>query len=547
MSKPVYVIGHKNPDTDSICSAIAYAYLKNALGGGEYQAARAGKLHLETQFVLDYFGVEAPPLLTDVKARVEDMLNGDTPVAVLPGTPLREVGILTRTHNIKTIPIVDEQNHFLGLVTLGDIAHKYMQELGLENLGKMHVTLGNIIRTLNGQLLSGPAESTELTGNVIIGAMAAQTMADYISPGDVVILGNREEAQLTALAREAACLIITCGYTVSDRVRAEAEKRGAALVSVPHDTFAAARLINMSAPVSSLMRPASDCIVFQADDLADEAKKVMLETRYRNYPVVDENNRFLGVVSRYHLLALSRKKVILVDHNEKSQAVDGLEQAEILEVIDHHRVGDIQTGQPIFFRNEPVGCTATIVAGMYRESGVEIPRTMAGLMLGAILSDTVLFKSPTCTKRDEETARWLAEIAGVDIDQFGLEMYKAGTSLVGRTNEEIIYQDFKEFKMGPLTLGIGQVETMDLSQLAQLKAGLLADMEAIRKEKGLDLVLLMITDILQEGTELLVTGPESRVVEETFGQPLVDQAMYLPGVMSRKKQVVPPLTAHLSK
>lgn len=545
MAKPVYVIGHKNPDSDSICSAIAYAYLKNQLSEVEHIPARAGKIHQETKFVLDYFGLNEPIELKDVKARVGDMINGEAPVAVTPNTSIRELGILSRTHDVKTVSIVDKENRLLGLVTLGDIAHKFMQELGLESLGEMEITVGSILRTLSGQQMVEQDESIRLKGNVLIGAMDVDSMKGYIKKGDVVILGNRESAQQTALDLGAACLIITGAHTIKDEVRQKARQMGATVISVPYDTFATARLINMCAPVENIMQT-KGIIAFNKDDLVDDAKRVMLETRFRNYPVVDDEGKLLGAISRYHLLALMSKKVILVDHNEKGQAVDGLEQAEILEIIDHHRLADVQTGEPIYFRNEPVGCTATIVAGMYFENLVEIPREMAGIMLAAILSDTVIFKSPTCTPRDKQMAEKLAQIAGVSIEEFGQEMYKAGTSLVGRTTEEIIYQDFKEFKLGELTFGIGQVETMNSADIAEIKDKLVADMTQIKKNKGFDQVLLMVTDILKEGTELIAVGENLEIVERVFGAPIENNEVYLPGVMSRKKQVVPPLSKYLS-
>ena len=539
MTRPVYVIGHLNPDTDSVCSAIAYANLKKIVTDKEYIPARAGKVNRETKFVLEYFGLEDPLYLADVRSRVGDMLSGEA-VSVLPSTPLREVGILTSNQNIKTLPIVDEENHLLGLVTLGDIAQKYMQELGLENLGEMQVTVENILRTLNGRIIITTQEDCDLKGNVIIAAMDSATIPQRIKVGDVVILGDRERAQLAALEAGAACLIITGGYSINERVKREAKNRKACIISVPYDTFATARLINMSVPVDTMMKK-DKLIAFNIDDLVDDVRKVMLDSRFRNYPVVDDNNKLLGVVSRYHLLALMRKQVILVDHNEKGQAVPGLEQAEILEVIDHHRLGDVQTVEPIYFRNEPVGCTATIVASAYLENQVEIAKEMAGVMLAAILSDTVLFKSPTCTEKDKKIATMLAEKAEVDLEAFGKAMFRAGSSLEGRTTEEIIFEDFKEFPMGDMIIGIGQVETMDKASVDHLKAELIVEMERIRKSNGYGLVLLMVTDILDEATDLIVVGDKEELIEKAFNATIVDSSAYLAGVMSRKKQVVPPL------
>lgn len=538
----IIVIGHRHPDTDSICSAICYAALKRQLTGREYVAARSGNLKAETQYVLDRFKVDSPLLVKDVRSRVSDMLGGEAPITVSPDTPIREVGILARNKSTKSLPVVDEHMRLLGIITLGDIAQRYLSLDELENLERLNFTIGGILRTMGGRFLVPANPETPMRGKALIAAMNVDTMVQHIEPGDVVLVGDRENAHLAALEAGVACLVITGGFAITARVSKLARSLGVAVLSVPQDTFSTARLLGLSAPLSTLMH--TGMITFNPDDFVDDARKVMLETRFRNYPVVDEENKLLGIISRYHLLALQRKKLILVDHNEKSQAVPGLEQAQVLEVIDHHRLGDVQTGEPIYFRCEPVGCTSTIIAGLYEENEVEITPVMAGLMASAILSDTVLFKSPTCTPRDRRMAEKLGAIAGIDLMEFGTEMFTAGSSLEGRSAEEIIYQDFKEFHFGEMVFAISQVETMDAIGAAQRQNQLLEEMETIREQKGLNMVLLMLTDIIKESTALLVAGKEVDIVEKVFRVRVEHGVAKLPGVISRKKQVVPPLSAY---
>ncbi|QGG47137.1 putative manganese-dependent inorganic diphosphatase [Heliorestis convoluta] len=540
----VIVIGHRNPDTDSICSAIAYAYLKRQATNEAYIAGRCGKVKAETKYVLDYFQVDEPRYFEDVKARVTDMLGQESPFAVLASAPIRDVGILAAKENTKSLPVVDTENHLVGMITLGDIAERYLNLEEFKDFDKMGITLGALVHTMGGCFLSPTDEERPLKGKAVIGGMNPNSMVKHIEPGDFVIIGDREEAQLAAIKSGAGCLIITGGFSVTEKVKEAALEASVPVLSVPHDTYSAARLLGMCAPVRTIMHQ-DNIITFQEDDYVDDVRKVMLDTRYRSYPVVDKDKRLVGVVSRYHLLTLQRKQVILVDHNEKSQAVLGLEQAQILEVIDHHRMGDVQTGEPIFFRGEPVGCTSTIIASMYDEQDVEIPKDMAGIMLAAILSDTVLFKSPTCTKRDKVIAEKLAKIAGVDLMEFGRAMFAAGSSLEGRSPEEIIFQDFKEFHLGEKQLGICQVETMDMEGAQKRKGSLLDAMESIRVDKKLDMVLLMLTDIINEGTLLLVAGQDLETIEKAFKVTVEAQEAYLPGVLSRKKQVIPPLSSVL--
>lgn len=545
MTKAIYVVGHKNPDTDSICAAIAYAKLKQRLG---YPAipCRAGAINEETRFVLDYFKVEVPRLLPDLHTRARDLLNGNGGCTVVqPDIPVWEAWKLMRARKIKTLPVVDEGNHLLGLVTVGDFADKYLADLGEKDLGHICATVSNVVQTLSGTLLVGnPAQ--ELNGTGLIGAMETETMEKYLCPDCILIVGDREKIQLAALKKGAACLILTGGAALSPAVREEAVQRGATVIGVPMDTFTAARMLLMSIPVGAIMHT-TDLVVFQEDDLLDEVRKVMLNTRFRNYPVVDEQNRVVGEIARYHLLGFSKKPVILVDHNELSQAVEGAEEAQILEVVDHHRVGGIQTGEPILFRNEPVGSTCTLIAKAYLEHGIEPSLEIAGILCAGILSDTVVFKSPTCTQVDRDMAAMLGKLAGIDPVQFGITMFKKTSSLMGRSPREIVASDYKKFLVGDLQFGIGQVSVLGLEGMDELKESLLQEMEGVRKSEGADYVLLMVTDLIEEATYLLISGPNPELVGEAYQAEVRENAVYLPGVLSRKKQVVPPLIKYFQQ
>ncbi len=541
--KPTFVVGHKNPDTDSICAAIAYAALKQELGLTHVLARRAGTINRETKYVLDYFGVPEPELLEDLHTRVKDLLTG-TNVVVRPEIPMREAWTLMRSQEVKTLPVVDNANRLLGLVSGGDIADKYLMDLGEQDLADMRVTVENVLKTLGGTLILGSLER-ELRGQVVIGAMHADTMGQYIAPGCVVLVGDREEGQLAALEAGATCLILTGGADLGPSVAGKAKAMDTMVISVPLDTFSAARMILTSIPVGSIMRT-QDLVIFEDDDLIEHIKKVMLSTRFRNYPVVNEQNQIVGEISRYHLLGHSKKQVILVDHNEYSQSVDGIEEAQILEVVDHHRVGGMQTGEPILFRNEPVGSTCTLVAKAYFEHGIVPGREMAGIMCAAIISDTVIFKSPTSTPVDKAMADRLAKIAGIEPLEFGTAMFKHASSLAGRSAREILLADLKEFAIGEMRMGIGQVSVMGADGVADIEQPLLQEMENYRRDAALDYMLLMVTDLLSEATHLLIAGPEPAAIGQALGVAVEDNRTYLPGVMSRKKQVVPPLTMHFN-
>lgn len=539
MEDKIYVIGHKNPDTDSICAAISYARLKERLGMKNVVPCRAGKINKETEFVLNTFGVKPPLLLKDLHIRVKDLLNGPIPTVNLKAS-IREAWEIMQEHNQKTLPVVGTGGRrMVGMLTVGDLSGFYIENMANQDFSLLHVPVANILYALGGELLIGSKEQ-ELKGTVFVGAMKHATLESYGIRGSIILIGDREVAQERAMQQGAAALILTGGAKLAPHLEPLAREQNTVVISVPHDTFTATRLLPFSVPVGDVMKK-EGIISFSEDDLISDVKKTMLDTRYRNYPVLDEQGNVVGLISRYHLLSLSRKKVILVDHNEFGQGVNGEDQAQVLEVIDHHRVGGIHTGEPIFFRNEPVGSTCTIVAKCYRDYGIKPEKGIAGIMLGAILSDTVIFKSPTSTPIDREMAEYLAEIAGVDPRDFGIKMFKAVSNLAERKVEEIIQEDLKEFTMGDRRLGIGQFSVMGLEGLDEVRAELSEKMEELRSQRGMNYLLLMVTDLLEENTELFISGPKPEEIAQAFGKELTKDSIFLPGVLSRKKQIVPPL------
>lgn len=539
MSKPVYIVGHKNPDTDSICAAVAYARLKEELGM-TVMPCRAGEVNRETGFVLEYFGIESPVLLRDLHSRVRDLLN-DEKIVISPDIPVWEAWMMMRSREIKTLPVVDKFNHLMGLVTAGDLAEKYLTDLGDRNLINLRVSVNNIMKTLGGTLINGSPE-TELKGKVVVwsGDQKEQGV-----PGCIALIGDEADEQEAAVNSDAGCLILTAGAQLNGPLLEKVKTKEIVVIEVPMDIFTAAKMMLISIPVGNIMLT-QNLMVFNEDDLLEEVRKIMLETRFRNYPVVDEQNRVLGAVSRYHLLGFSRKQVILVDHNELSQAVEGMDEAQIVEVVDHHRVGGVQTGEPILFRNEPLGATCTLIAKAWFEHQVPLPREIAGILCAGILSDTMVFKSPTSTSTDREIAEGLSKIAGIELMEFGVQMLKKGSGIIGLTPREILNMDFKKFDVGKARIGIGQVNTMGFDEVASMKDKLLAEMENTGRETGMDYVLLMVTDLISEATELYVTGDAPEKIGEAFKGDVLNNAVNLPGVLSRKKQVVPPLTRYFS-
>ncbi|QHA01644.1 putative manganese-dependent inorganic diphosphatase [Dehalobacter restrictus] len=545
MDKLVFVTGHKNPDTDSICSAIAYAELKKKLGVNAVPK-RLGDINRETEFVLKHFGVEMPEHLFTVKTQVAD-LNVDQAFPVSSDISIKTAWHLMKKNNIKTIPVIDDHERLLGIVTLSDITNNYMDALDNNTIASTRTTLRNIAETLNATLICGSQEDFETTGKVVVAAVEPDDLHSFVEPGDIVITGNRLDIQLKALEYGTTCLIITCGGDPSQELIEEARSRNIVLLTTPIDTYTTVRLVNQSIPVGAVMT-SQNLISFNIDDFIDDIQDKMLKTRYRSYPIVDDNNRIQGFISRYHLISQRKKNVILVDHNEKSQTVNGIEEAEILEIIDHHRLGDIQTASPIFLRNEPVGSTSTIVANMFFEMGIRPSKGIAGILCSAILSDTLKFKSPTSTYVDRMTAEKLAEIAGIDdMDKYANQMFKEGSSLQGKTLKEIFYQDFKDYTFGKYRIGIGQVFTMDREKISEMEDSLIAFMKQLCAEKGYHLLMLFVTDILDQASEVLFSGEEKELISLAFNVDLGENSVCLPGIVSRKKQVVPLISAAVDK
>ena len=545
MKDVIYVTGHKNPDSDSICAAFAYAEFKNKKGSSlPAIPVRLGNVNRETQYILDYFGVEAPQLLKTVKLKVED-LDFDKITPVSPKISLKTAWNIMKDKNIKTLPVADENDHLLGVLAISNLTSCYMDIWDNRILAKSNTTFDNILDTLSAKEVYKNPETNHFPGKIVVSAMKPESMKDHIEAGDIAIVGDREEVQDALLDLDISLMIITGSHTPTDKIIEKAKKSNISVISTPHDSFTASRLIVQSIPVGYVMIK-DKLVTFSTEDLVDDVKPVMIETRFRSYPVIDSNDKVIGTMSRYHLISDYRKKIIQVDHNERGQSVDGLEDADILEIIDHHRVADIQTNGPLYFRSEPIGSTSTIVGKCFFENGITPSREVAGLLCGAIISDTLLFRSPTCTPEDKEVCLKLAEIAGINVDEFAKEMFKAGTSLKGKTVEEIFNQDFKPFTIGETKVGIAQVNTMDIEGFMPLKDEMLTYMTSKAKQDGLDMTLLLLTDILNEGSQIIVAGDKPEIAEKAFNVTLKDSTAFLDGVLSRKKQVVPPITAAIN-
>ncbi|MDS0524086.1 putative manganese-dependent inorganic diphosphatase [Clostridium sp. SHJSY1] len=545
MKNVVYVTGHKNPDSDSICAAFAYAEFKNKTSELPAIPVRLGNVNRETQYILDRFNVKAPEYLETVKLKVGD-LDIDNISAISPDMSLKMAWNIMKDKNIKSLPVADSNDHLVGVLSISNLTSSYMDIWDNVILDKSNTTIDNIIETLSGKEVYINANNQRFPGKIVVTAMQPDSLKGMVEEGDIAIVGDRPDVQEALLNIKVSLMIVTGSHKVSDEIIEKAKKAGVNIINTPHDSFTASRLIIQSIPVSYVMAK-DNLISFSADDLVEDIKQTMIETRFRSYPVTDSNGKVIGTISRYHLISDFKKKVIQVDHNERGQSVDGLSEAEVLEIIDHHRVADIQTNNPIYFRNEPLGSTSTIVAKCFFENGIRPSKEAAGLLCGAIISDTLLFRSPTCTEQDIHTCKKLAEIAGIsDIEDFAKEMFKTGTSLQGKTVEEIFNQDFKPFKMGDTKLGVAQVNTMDIDGFMPLKEEMLSYMNRKAEEGNFDTMILLLTDILNEGSQVLVAGKSPEIVERTFSVTLEDSTCFLPGVLSRKKQVIPPLTNTIS-
>ena len=539
--KKVYVIGHKNPDTDSICSAIAYADLKSrTTHGTRFIPMRAGQINKETEFILQRFGVEQPKFVLDVGVQVRDLEIHKTPKANA-GMSIREVWQLMTESNAVTLPITDSSNHLEGIITIGDIAKYFMAPSDQSPLSSAKTQYKNIAATLEGKVVVGNELGLFSRGRVFIGAGTPDALRSYISEDDLAILGDREDMQLAALELGVSCVIIGMDSPVSEQVIELAKRKSSVIITTPYDTYKVAGLINQSIPVRFLMKR-EDLITFNTNDYVDDIKETMGRLRIRDFPILNSAGECIGTISRRNLINAKKKQLILVDHNEKTQAVDNVSEAEILEIVDHHRLGSLETLQPIFFRNQPVGCTATIIFQMYQEKEVEIPKIIAGILCAAIISDTLLFRSPTCTKYDQDAALQLSAIAEINLEEFADEMFKEGSDLADKSAEEIFYQDFKKFQSGNTSFGVAQINSMNSEVLATIGEQVKPIMAGAVGQNAVTMVFFMLTDIMSESTRLLCFGEGSaRVVEQAFHAKVQNGSCYLPGIVSRKKQFIPAL------
>lgn len=535
----VVVIGHRNPDTDSICSAIAYAELKNRTSTLVCEPRRAGKMNQETEFVLKKFGITPPRMCTDVNPKIRDVDYREMPG--IPGsTSLRRAWKIMRDQQIDTLSITSADNELEGIITVKDLATANMDVFDTAVLAKSRTSYKNILETLNGTMVVGNADAVCTTGHIKIGTATPEMLESSVEKGDIVILSNRYESQLCAIEKEASLLIICNGAKVGRTIQRIADETGVAIMTTPEDTYAAGKLISQCAPISYYMTR-DNILKFTLVTPVADVLRVMAKVRHRYFPILDEDGKYCGMVSRRNVIALRKRRIILVDHNEATQAVEGFDQAEILEIIDHHRIGSLETSGPVYFRNQPVGCTATIITQMYDENSVDIPPQIAGLLLAAILSDTLAFRSPTCTPVDENTAKRLAKIAGVDIEEFSTEMFEAGEKLDGKTPEEVFLQDFKVFMCGDIRFGVAQGSYMTRKNLQAAQALLQPYLEEARNKQNVEDLYMLLTDVPKEESVVICTGRyAAEVLSNGFeSRPAADGSWTLPGVVSRKKQFIP--------
>ena len=538
----IFVIGHKNPDTDSICSAIAYADIKNRTSQKvKYVAKRAGQINEETEYVLNRFGMQPPGYLSNIGTQVKDMDIRMSPEAD-KSMSLKNAWDLMMEKSIVSLPIRDREGQLEGLITIGDIAKTYMDTTDSYLLSRAKTQYKRIAETIGGTVIEGNEHGYFVNGKVMVGTANPEMLKAYVEEDDLIIMGDREEDHLQAIAQNVSCIIVGMGIEVTEKVIKLAHERQIIIIRSPYDTFTIARLINQSIPVKYIMKT-DNLVTFSTEDFTDDIQNEMIKHRHRAFPVINKKGKCIGTISRRNFLDMHKKKVALVDHNEKDQAVDNIEKAEIMEIIDHHKLGSLETMTPISFRNQPVGCTATILYEMYGEQKLEISPTIAGLLCAAIISDTLMFRSPTCTLSDKMAAGALALIAGIDIEKFAREMFKAGSNLKDKSPEEIFYQDYKKFIVeGDINFGVGQISSMDTDELAVIKERLVPFMVSECGRHGVTRVYFMLTNIIEESTELLYYGDGSEEMAKiAFHMDPVDGAFDLKGVVSRKKQLIPAL------
>ena len=538
----IFVIGHKNPDTDSICSAIAYCDIKNrTTQESRYIPKRAGQINEETEYVLNRFGVQPPGYLSNIGTQVKDMDIRLSPEAN-KSMSLKNAWDLMQENSIVSLPIREKDGTLEGLITIGDIAKTYMDTTDSYLLSRARTQYQRIAETIGGKVIEGNAHGYFIQGKIMVGTANPDKMKEYVEENDMIIMGNREEDHLQAIEQNVSCIIVGLGIEVTERVLKLAHEKDIVIISSPYDTFTISRLINQSIPVSYVMKR-DNMVTFNTEDFTDDIQDVMVKNRHRAFPVINPHGKCIGTISRRNFLDMHKKKVVLVDHNEVDQAVDNIEKAEILEIIDHHKLGTLQTMTPVAFRNEPVGCTGTILYEIYGEQRLEIPEKIAGLLCAAIISDTLMFRSPTCTQTDKIAASALALIAGIKIEDFAREMFSAGSNLKDKSPEEIFYQDYKKFiGEGNVSFGVGQISSMDSEELKEIKEKLMPFMVSECGRHGVTRVFFMLTNIIEESTELLYYGEGSEEMARiAFHMEPKDGVFDLKGVVSRKKQLIPAL------
>lgn len=537
--KSVIVIGHKNPDTDSICSAIAFAELKNRQGKKHYEACRTGEVNKETEFVLNRFDLPMPKLCTDVRAQVCDM-----EIRSMPGvsglTSLRSAWEIMRDRDIHSLPIVSEGDKLEGIITIQDVAMADMDSLDAGSLSQAGVPIRNVLQTLEGELITGDINDILDKGKVVIGAGSPEIMETTVEEGDIVLVSNRYESQLCAIELNVSCLIVCLAPTIAKTIVKLAAEHGCTLISTPYDTYTASRLISQSVPVRHYMK--RDLFSFNLSTPIEEVRNVLSRVRFNYFPILDQDNRYCGLISKRNLINLKKKELVLVDHNERSQCVDGFEEAEILGIIDHHRLGDMETAGPVYFRNQPVGCTATIIYQMYREQNAELSPNIAGALCCAILSDTLAFRSPTCTQLDKIAAEELSVIAGEKLDTLSTEMFDAGEDLSGKTPKEVLYSDYKVFRQGEVQFGAAQGTFNSRVNLLKAEEMVKGCIEDVLETSGLDMVFYIATSMSEQSSDVICAGKNAgQLLSDAFGVKETDGVYKVDGLVSRKKQFVPEL------
>ncbi len=545
--KTIIVIGHKNPDTDSICSAICYADLKSKITNETYVAKRAGHLNEETQYVLKKYNIPVPEYIKDVRPQVSDIDIRRTE-GVSKDISVKDAWTKMKELNVVTLPITYKKR-LIGLITIGDIAKSYFEVYDSTILSTAKTRFQNIVDTLNGTVITGDINEVFTKGKVVIAAANPDMMENYIEEGDIVILGNRYEAQLCAIEMEAKCIIVCEGAGISKTITKVANERDCIIISTSYDTYTVARLINQSMPIEFLMRKKEDGVIsFNTDDFIEDIQGIMAKKRHRDFPIEDNKNNYIGMISRRNLLSAGKKQIILVDHNERGQAISGVETAQILEIIDHHRIGSIETVTPVFFRNQPLGCTATIIYQMYHENNIAIPQKIAYLLCSAIISDTLIFKSPTCTEEDIKACHELADIAGINIVEHGMEMFNAGSNLSSKTAKEIIMQDYKKFSVNDVTIGVGQINTMSQTEIDNIRGKIENYIDRVVNDGNVDMVFLLMTNIMTESSEVVFAGKSAgSVLANAFNVTVNGKTAILEKIVSRKKQFFPAIMETLQQ